>query len=60
VGHEVHSGAFGAQNVDALFFMIRSWCGFHKNRARTCYSKLMFFLPLESVGHVVHYDASGS
>jgi hypothetical protein len=47
VGLVVHSGAFGARNVDALFFMLGlHWYGFHKNHARTRYVKLLFLRPL--------------
>jgi hypothetical protein len=42
-GHVVHSSAFGAQNINALFFMLW-WArgGFHKKRAGTRYAKLLF------------------
>jgi hypothetical protein len=31
---------------------------FHKKRAATCYVELVFFHPVESVGHLVHFGAS--
>jgi hypothetical protein len=59
VGHIVHSGACGAQNIDTLFFML-GWdrYGFNKKHAATCYAKLMFFHPVGSAAHVVHTGAS--
>jgi hypothetical protein len=51
VGHVVHSGAFGAQNINALFFMLGwDWYGFDKNCAGTCYAEFVF---LHLVGSVV-------
>jgi hypothetical protein len=59
VGHIVHSGATGAQKIDALFFMLRwDWYVFHKKHARTHYTELAFLHLVGSVGHVVHYSAS--
>jgi hypothetical protein len=59
-GHEVHSGASGAQNVNTLFFVL-GWDGyeFHNKRARTRYAKLMFLHSVGPAGHVVHSGASG-
>jgi hypothetical protein len=34
------------------------WCGFHKNRTGTRYTKIVFLHP-EGSGHVVHSGASG-
>jgi hypothetical protein len=42
-GHIVYSGASGAQNIDALFFMLGyDRYGFNKKRAGTCYAELVF------------------
>jgi hypothetical protein len=60
-GHVVHSGASGARNVDALFFML-GWdqYGFHKTCAGTRYAKFVFLHLVGFIGHVVHSGASGS
>jgi hypothetical protein len=59
--HVVHSGASGAQNVDALTFMLGwAWCSFHKNSAGTRYAKFLFSHPVESIGHVVQPGAFGA
>jgi hypothetical protein len=60
-GHVVHSSASGAQNVIALFFMLR-WdhYEFDKKHSGACYAEHVFFNPVESVGHVVHSGASGA
>jgi hypothetical protein len=51
----MHSSASGAQNINAIFFML-GWarCRFHQKHTRTRYTKLVFFHPVRSVGHVVH------
>jgi hypothetical protein len=50
-GQEVHFGATGSRNIDALFFMLGlAQCGFPKKQARTRYTKDVFFHPM---GYVV-------
>jgi hypothetical protein len=59
VGHVVYSGATGARNIIALFFIL-GWdlYGFHKKRARTRYAELVFLHHLGSAGHVMHSSGS--
>jgi hypothetical protein len=56
--HEVHSGASGARNAKAQFFMLRwDWCCFHKKRTGTSYVEFVFLHPVGYAGHVVQYGA---
>jgi hypothetical protein len=59
--HVVHSGAFGARNVDALLFVL-GWaqCSFSVKRAGTGYTELVFLHPVGSVGHVEHSGVRGT
>jgi hypothetical protein len=54
------SGASGAQNIDALFFILGlDRYGFNKKHARTRYAELVFSHPTGFAFNVVHSGASG-
>jgi hypothetical protein len=58
--YKVHSGVSGAQNIDALFFVIGwSRCGFHEMLTGTRYIELGILHPVGSACHIVNSDASG-
>jgi hypothetical protein len=60
-GHIMHSGASGAQNVDATFFTLQSArCDFNKKLARTHYVEIVFLHLVGSTGHIIHSRASGT
>jgi hypothetical protein len=57
----VHSGASGARNVVAIFFML-VWAryDFNKKRAGAHFVEIVFLHLVRAAGHVVHYGASGA
>jgi hypothetical protein len=60
-GYVVHSDALGAQNVNALFFMLSwDWYEFHKMRFWTSYVEHVYSHLGGSAGHMVHSGASGA
>jgi hypothetical protein len=57
----VYSGASGAGNVNALFFMVGwDWCGFHKKLIGTSYVEHVFLHPAGYFGYILHSGASGA
>jgi hypothetical protein len=61
VGHVVHYGASGVQQVDTLIFMfVWDRYRFDKMYVTTHYVKLVFLHPVGSAGQVVHFCASGA
>jgi hypothetical protein len=59
--HVVYSGAFGAQNVDVLLFML-GWarCRSQKKCDVTHYVELVFLRPMGFAAHVVRSRAFGA
>jgi hypothetical protein len=61
MGHIVHSSAYGARIVDALFLMpVSIWYKYDKKRTGTRYAKLVFLHRVGTAGHVVHSVTSGA
>jgi hypothetical protein len=60
VGHIMHSGVFGPQNIDALFVVLQwEWYRFYRKRLDTVCRPCVLH-PVGSVAHVAHYGASGA